>query len=484
MKVLLLNAPPMKTMGVVGFMYPPLGILYLASYAREKLAGLEIKVIDGYQESFEKIPGMITDFKPDVIGVSFTTQASTGAYEIIKRVKTSLPETLIVSGGPHPTLLSSEVLENSMTDIVVVGEGEETFLEILKAFKESKDLDNIAGTIVKSNGLIKINAIRPLIKDLDTIPFPARDLLDMRRYPGYHYKKRKRDTSLVSGRGCPFDCVFCSNPVWKNQKPWFRLRSPQNIADEIEHLMNDFGIYEFYDETDEFNGNLSWAKAVCDELIKRKLDISWKAQMRADNVDVELARKMVQAGCWLGFFGVESGNDRTLEGIGKKLTVADIKRSLHTLKQANMKTFALLMAFNVWEQDGKLCYETKQDTLNTLNFAKEMVREKMVDLISWSLTTPFPGSKLYDIALKYKLIPQERIGRWELWDPSSNFVMELPGITNQDWIDIQTEGKKLQARLLIKSGTFNIHSIPLYAKKAFSLIKNKMGLSNQNSHRN
>ncbi|MFA7402932.1 MAG: radical SAM protein [Pelobacteraceae bacterium] len=471
----------MKTMGVVGFMYPPLGILYLASYARENLAGLEIKAIDGYQEAFDKLPDMITDFKPDVVGVSFTTQAATGAYEIIRRVKHALPGTLIVSGGPHATLLPSEVLDKSLTDIVVIGEGEETFLDILNAFKEKRAIENIAGTVLKPNGTIRFNPVRPLIKDLDTIPFPARDLLDMRRYPGYHYKKRKIDTSLISGRGCPFDCVFCSNPVWKNQKPWYRLRSPQNIADEIEHLMKDFGIYEFYDETDEFNGNLNWAKAVCDELIKRNLDISWKAQMRADNVDDELAHKMVQAGCWLGFFGVESGNDRTLEGIGKKLSVADIKRSLRTLKQAKMKTFALLMAFNVWEEDNQLCFETKQDTMNTLNFAKEMVRENIVDLISWSLTTPFPGSKLYDIALKYELIPEDRIGRWELWDPSSNFVMDLPGITYQDWVDIQTKGKKLQARLLIKSGTFNINSIGLYAKKGLSLIKNIIGLSNKNA---
>jgi radical SAM superfamily enzyme YgiQ (UPF0313 family) len=477
MKVLLLNAPPAKTMGVVGFIYPPLGILYLASYARQNMKGLELKAIDGYQEEFTKIPAMIKEFKPDVLGVSFTTQAATGAYSIIEHIRRELPDTFIVSGGPHPTLLPAEVLERSKTDVVVVGEGEETFLELLKALKENGDVDNIAGTVVRGNGTIKFNSLRPLIKDLDVIPFPARDLLDMRRYPGYHYKKRKTDTSLISGRGCPFDCVFCSNPVWKQQKPWYRLRSPRNVADEMEHLMKDYGIHEFYDETDEFNGNIQWAKSVCDEIIHRKLDISWKAQMRADNVDDELALKMVAAGCWLGFFGVESGNDFTLEGIGKKLTVDDIRRSLGTLKRARMKTFALLMAFNVWEENGKLRFETKKDTMNTLNFAKELVREGNVDLISWSLTTPFPGSKLYDIALKHGLLPEERKGKWELWDPSSNFVMELPGVTNQDWIDIQTEGKKLQARLLIKSGTFNLQSIPLYFKKAVALIRNKVGLT-------
>jgi len=477
MRVLLLNAPPVKTMGVVGFIYPPLGILYLAGYAREKMAGLEFKAIDGYQEDFGKIPEMVREFRPDVIGVSFTTQAATGAYAIIEQARKDFPDAFIISGGPHSTLLPGEVLDRSKSDVVAVGEGEETFLELLTAYRDGGDTKGIAGTVVRDGaGGTRFNPVRPLIKDLDDIPFPARDLLDMRRYPGYHYKKRKTDTSLISGRGCPFNCVFCSNPVWKYQKPWYRLRSPKNVADEMEFLMSEYGIHEFYDETDEFNGNLKWAKSVCDEIISRKLDISWKAQMRADNVDDELAEKMAAAGCWLGFFGVESGNDFTLDGIGKKLTVADIRRSLGILKKGGLKTFALLMAFNVWEEDGKLRFETKADTMNTLNFARELVREGKVDLISWSLTTPFPGSKLWEIAIKHKILPEDRIGKWELWDPSANFVMELPGVTNQDWIDIQTEGKKLQAMLLFKSGTFNFSSIPLYTKKALALIINKLGL--------
>lgn len=470
MKVLLLNAPPVKTMGVVGFIYPPLGILYLASFARERMDGLELMAIDGYQEDFDAIPEMIRKFGPDVLGVSFTTQAATGAYKIIGRVKKDLPGTFIVSGGPHPTLLPSEVLERSKTDLVAMGEGEETFLEILQALKGGNKPTGIPGTMERGEGGPVTNAVRPVIKDLDVVPFPARDLLDMRRYPGYHYKKGKTDTSLISARGCPFNCVFCSNPVWKYQKPWYRVRSAKNVVDEMEHLVKTYGTREFYDETDEFNGNLKWAKSVCDEIISRGLKIHWKAQMRADNVDDELAEKMVASGCWLGFFGVESGNDRTLKGIGKKLDVATVERSLGTLKKAGMKTFALLMAFNVWEEDGELKYETKEDTLRTLEFAKRLVRENKVDLISWSLTTPFPGSRLYDVALEHKLIPEDRIGRWELWDPSSNFVMNLPGITDDDWMDIQSKGKRLQAKLLITSGTFNIHSLPLYSKKALSLI--------------
>jgi len=470
MKVMLLNAPPVKTSGVIGFVYPPLGILYLASYAREKMPGLEIKAIDGYQEDYDDITGMIRDFKPDVLGVSFTTQASTGAFNIINEVKGILPGTFIVAGGPHSTLLPAEVLEKSKADVVAVGEGEETFHEILARLKDGGPTDDIAGTVVMKDGSAHFNPQRPLIQDLDSIPFPARDLLDLRKYPGYYYKRRNADTSLVSARGCPFNCVFCSNPVWKYQKPWYRLRSPKNVVDEMEHIIKEYGIREFYDETDEFNGNLKWAKKVCEEVLERRLDISWKVQMRADNVDDELASKMVASGCWLGFFGVESGNDVTLDGIGKKLDIATIEKSLMVLKKAGMKTFALLMAFNVWEKDGVLRFEDKADTLRTLDFARKLVREKKIDLMSWSLTTPFPGSKLYEIALRHKLIPEENIGRWELWDPSSNFVMRLPGVAESDWMYVQHRGKRLQARLLLTSGTFNINAVPLYLKKLYSLL--------------
>lgn len=473
MKILLLNSPPLKRFGIVGQIYPPLGILYLASYLKKDNNDFDIKVIDGYHEkSISEVVKKIKAIAPSILGISFTTQAATGAYEIISLIKKELKNVFIVTGGAHPTIYPEEVLQKTDADAVVIGEGEETFFELVNRIKNNSNYFGLKGIAYKKDNTAVINDARPLINDINTIPFPARELINIKKYPGYHYKKTFWDTSYLSGRGCPYQCVYCSNPVWKCQKPWIRLRSPENIADEIEYLKSKYNVKELFDQTDLFNSSLRWAKDVCDEIIRRKLGIAWKVQMTVKNIDEELAFKMVKSGCWLGLIGIETGNDETAKGINKRSSKEMAQKSLSILKKYGMKTFALLMAFNVWEEDGKLKYENMQDTLNTLNFAKEMIKKRKIDIISWSLTTPYPGSKLFDIAKHHKLIDENIEGKWELWDSSENFIMKLPKITNKDWHIIKRKGKALQVKLLFRSGTFNWRSIPVYFKKLTAYIKN------------
>lgn len=473
MKVLLVNAPPLKTLGITGQIYPPLGILYLASYAREKRNDLEIKAIDGYKENRATLVKDIVNYNPRVLGVSFTTQAATGAYDLINEVKERNKDIFVVAGGAHPTIVPEDLFENTKVDVVVVGEGEETFFEILEKIDGSEeDLNSIVGTVVLQNGNIKRNPIRTFIENLDEIPFPARDLLDIRKYPGYMYKRFDHDTDIISARGCPFDCVYCSNPIWKQQRPWYRLRSPKNVVDEMVHIMETYGIREFFDQTDEFNGSKKWAKAVCDEIISRNLDIAWKAQTRVDNVDEELAEKLVRSGFWMALFGLESANDRTLKGIRKKQTLEQMDNALNIMKKGKIKCFGLFMAFNVWEEDGKLCFEDKEDSLRTLAYLKKLLKEKKLHLFGWSMTTPYPGSELYRLAVKYNLIDKEYVGKWEYFDSGSNFLMKLPGVEEKDWLAVLNAGKRLQAKRLILSGNFNFSALPLYISKGISLIKN------------
>jgi anaerobic magnesium-protoporphyrin IX monomethyl ester cyclase len=475
MKILLLNAPPLKTFGITGQIYPPLGILYLASYVREKYNNVQIQAIDGYKENNSELINKIIKYSPDILGVSFTTQAATGAYKLINEIKQRNPKIFIVIGGPHTSALPEDCLKNSVADIAVIGEGEETFLEIVKKVdSSSKNIKCIAGTAVIDNGQFRKNPMRPLIEDLDTIPFPARDLIDITRYPGYMYKKYNRDTDIISARGCPFNCTYCSNPVWKLQKPWYRLRSAKNVADEIESIIKNYGIREIFDETDEFNGSKKWAKEVCDEIINRKLDIVWKAQMRVDNIDSELVDKLKLSGFWMALLGLESANDRTLEGINKKQTVKQINDALNLFKNTKIKCFGLFMAFNVWEENGKLCYENRDDSLRTLEFIKQLVKDKKIQLFGWSMTTPYPGSELYNIAKRHNLIDAKCIENWEYFDSGSNFIMKLPRLTNADWSYVINAGKRLQAKLLFTSGTFNFRALPLYINKAYYLVKRNL----------
>ena len=471
MKVLLINAPPLIKMGIVGQIYPPLGILYLSSYVRSKTSDFEFKAIDGYQGSINDTLMKIKNYSPDVLGVSMTTQGASGGYEIIKEVKKNLPKTIVITGGAHPTVMPEESINRANADIVVIGEGEETFYELLNRIKKNQNYEDVSGAVLKAKGKVKKNKKRKYIKDIDEIPFPDRQLLDIRKYPGYHYKIKKWDTSYISSRGCPYVCTYCSDPVWKIQKPYLRLRSPENIIEEIEMLKTHYGVKEFYDQTDLFNGNLVWAKKVCKKFIENKVDISWKVQMTVANVDDELSGLMAKAGCWLGFLGIETGNDETLKGINKRSNRVTAEKSLTLLKKHGMKTFALLMAFNVWEENGNLKFEDKEDTLRTFKFAEKLIRKKKIDIISWSLTTPYPGSPLWDIAIRHDLIPEHLQGNWENWDSSGNFIMKLPGVNEKDWKKIYLFGKWLQVKLLFKSGTFSWRSLKIYFKKGFGILK-------------
>lgn len=471
MKVLLVNAPPLKTLGITGQIYPPLGILYLASYAREKRKDLDIRAIDGYKVEGHTLVNNIINLNPKVLGISFTTQAATGAYKLINEVKEKKSDIFIVVGGAHPTIVPEEIFERSKADVAVVGEGELTFFEILERIDSGGDLKSIAGTVVKDGNIIRRNPLRPFIENLDDLPYPARDLLEIEKYPGYMYKRFKYDTDIISARGCPFNCTYCSNPIWKQQKPWYRLRSPQNVVDEIEHIVKTYGIREIFDQTDEFNGSKKWAKEVCDEIIKRKLDIAWKAQMRVDNIDEELADKLKKAGFWMGLFGLESVNNKSLEGIKKSQTLEQMNTALNIMKSRDIKCFGLFMAFLVWEENGNLCFESKEDSLRTLAYVKKLIKEKKLHLFGWSMTTPYPGSALYDIAFRHNLIDREYLGKWEYFDSGSNFLMKLPGVKEKDWLEVMNAGKKLQARLLFSTGAFNLSALPLYIKKAFFISK-------------
>ena len=474
MRILLLNSPKLIQEGVISLVYPPLGLLYLAAYVRDR-EDVEVSVIDGCLEEYGDLISKIHAYSPDILGMSFTTQAATGAYKLINDLKPKRDlreKPFIVCGGPHVTALPDEALIKSNCDAVVLGEGEITFHEIVQQLRNGRiDFSAILGVGYLNNGDITINPKRTLIKDLDALPLPARDLIDLSMYPGVYYKEQSQETYMVSSRGCPYNCVYCSNPVWKYNKPWYRLRSPVKVVDEIEYIVNVLGIKEIYDQTDEFNGNMKWAKAVCDEIIRRGIKVSLKAQMRSDHMDRELAEKMAAAGFWLGLFGVESGNARTLKGIDKRTTPEMNRNALACLKAAGIKTYALLMAFNVWEEDGQLCFEDQEETLRTLTYAKSLADEGLMDLMSWSLTTPYPGSKLYDIALRHHLIPTEIQDKWELWDSSERMIMQLPDITKKDWVNIQNKGKRLQFVLLLKSGTYNLKSFRLYMKRALSQIR-------------
>ena len=468
MKIQLILAAKLKSKrtGGVEYIYPPLGLLYLASYLRDRLTDIEIKVTDGFRVGYHRTLEEVELFAPDIVGVSSATPAAGGAYRLINEIKTMLPQTTVVYGGAHATATPEDALLRSKVDYVVMGEGEVTFYNLVSGSEPRL----VRGIAYRDGEKVIKNTAQPLIQAIDEIPIPARDLIDMSKYPGYYITKRRPETHIISSRGCPYNCVFCSNPVWKLQKPWLRLRSPQGVIDELEMLARNYGIREYYDQCDEFNASKKWATAVCQELVLRDLNLAWKVQVRVDNLDEALVAKMAEAGCWLVFIGIESGNQETLDGIRKKVTLEQVREACRLFQKYGIKVFGLFMAFNVWEDNGELAYEDMAKTKKTLQFAENLIDEGLLNYLTWSLTTPYPGSELYDIALRHKLISEDMIGQWERIEPIWSFNMQLPTVSEEDWMAVKSYGARIQAKCVVRGGLFNRATIKLILQRGVSMI--------------
>lgn len=474
MKVQLISGLPIEIRkgGEIDTLYPPLGLLYLISYCRQFIADIEWKVTDGDLIAYEKTLREVRRFQPDVIGFSLHSMGVFGAYKLINQIKEESPDTFVIVGGPHATALPREVLQRTKADVVVIGEGEETFLELMRHVNDGvPEMKDISGIFFRRGKEFVPTGPRSAIGNLDSIPFPARELIDLDKYPGFVVTKGKPETYYISSRGCPFHCVFCADAVWWHHTPVMRFRSPKNVVDEVEMLVNEYGMKDLYDQCDEFNPSLIVADKLCDEFIARDLDVSWKVQMRADKVTENLAEKLAKAGCWLVSLGIESGNQETINGVKKFITIDQVVNACKTLKRHGIKVFGLFMAFNAWEENGQLRYEGVQETRNTLHFAKSLIGQNLLDYMSWSLTAPFPGSKLYGIALKYNLIPKELLDGSEDWNNTWRLLLNLPKVTRKDWEAVKNEGSKLQAYCLLRNGNMNRMLFPLYFRRGIQISK-------------
>jgi radical SAM superfamily enzyme YgiQ (UPF0313 family) len=489
MKVQLAFAPALSQSSfavLAESMWPPLGVLYLAAYLRDKMPDTIINVTDGCRIGFDETLREIDQFKPEILGISFYSMTAYGASTLARRAKERFPSITIVVGGPHVTALPVETLRDSRADFAVVGEGEETFFLIVKAKAErrpNRDIYSLPGVYgiekVCDQETIHTNAPAQFIQDLDSIPSPAWDLIDFSKYKGWFLSKQQPEATIFSARGCPYGCTFCSNEVWKSSKPALRLRSPEKIADEMEMLTRKYGIKEVFDQADEFNNSYQHALAVCAEIKRRSLGMTWKAQLRVKPFSDELARAMAEAGCWYVHLGIESGNQETINGIEKHISLSDVEETCRLLKKYRIKVYGLFMIYNVWENNGKLYYETSDMCLKTLEFARSLFKKRLIDYFSWSVAAPYPGSKLYAIARKYNLIRPELTNNWESWKKDEFFMMSLPGITRKEQARMKFRGEFLRLQSILRNRSFKAKDIPFIAKRALHIVITNLGKRKQ-----
>ena len=449
--------------------YPNLGLLYLASFLREQM--------DKHSPSIDYLGPCHTltshlDYlqqrQPRVYGLSFTSKTASLAYEVMRSVKDLLPLTLVVCGGAHPTTAPVEVLSRSPCDVCVVGEGELTFHDIVSAVGGNNvcNFRDIDGIVYRQNGAIVRNKPRAFIKSLDDIPYPAWDLIDFKDFQGTRLKKHPLQSPLVTSRGCPYNCAFCSNPVWKSSKPWLRYRSVKNICGEIE-LLYERGVREIILSSDELNFNEGWAIELCQAIIDlNHRDLHFQCNMRADKVSDELAQALSRMGCRLVHLGVESGNDRVLRGLGKGVTVEQIESAARTLAKRGIRVFAFMMLFNVWEEHGDLCWETSQEVHNSIALVRRLFRERAIHYMSWVPATPMPGARLYDIATRYGLFngdPQDVMACFD----EDRVPMRIPKISERSMKWEIKKGIILKDWLMLRSGDIGLR----HASKVWENLK-------------
>jgi anaerobic magnesium-protoporphyrin IX monomethyl ester cyclase len=350
MKVVLVN-PTFYSSNSIGLSYgEPLGLAYIAASIEE--TGLhDVQVIDsvGLAGSFPKVAGeirfgldenillrKILDSRPDVICITLSgTLYSTYYYDLIGELKKATPRTPIIVGGPHATLEHEECMEHPI-DVLVMGEGEKTINEVLLAIEENRGLSDINGILYKAEGSDEIvrTTDRPPV-EIDKIPLPARHLFPMENYFKYrptHFYRNKPIATILTSRACPFDCLFCSTTLVWGKK--YRVRNAKLVVDEMELLINKYGVKEFLFNDDCFLGKRSHVIELCDEIIKRNLNITYQvpAGMNFNLLNSELLKKMKQSGLYAIRPQLETGNPKTAKYIRK---IIDFGKAKNIISEAN-----------------------------------------------------------------------------------------------------------------------------------------------------
>ncbi len=362
------------------FSIPALGLEYLAANIID-LA--EVKIIDGKVRNLNlhEIMQEINEFKPDIVGISccFTIGVNF-ALEIAKESKKRGYS--IVLGGWHPSFDHSEIIKHPFIDVIVRGEGEITFRELIK----NQELEGISGISYKSNGSIIDNPDRPLIKNLDGLPYPARELRNKKTY--YQIFQMPID-AIETSRGCPFKCTFCNIHIY--YRGTYRTKSPERVIQEIKICLGNKKRKNIMIVDDNFTANINRVEKICDLIIKEEIKVDLTCQSRIDVIkkNPDIIKKMAKAGFWCFFLGIESFSQKSLDGIDKKIQFKDILEAVKILHENNIVIIGSMLV-------GSNLDEEEEDINLTIKFVKKLG----IDFPLYSVMTPLPGTKFRDIVIE------------------------------------------------------------------------------------
>jgi len=440
--------PETSRSGLVSIQYP-INIGYLVSYLRKHNVMCIVR-------DFEVEPFIESNFlesirKNDIsiIGFSCMTPHIMHASKMAKLVKDHFPKILTVIGGVHATAIPEQTLnEFPQFDGVILGEGEESLLELYQRWIESQKIENVLGIAFKQASIVIVNPTRPMIKDLDQIPFPDRNLIDAKYYKKSHVsrgfsRKVMNIAEIICSRGCPYNCIFCASKVIHSRK--VRFRSAENIIAEMETLIKDHEIkhFSFLDDTITIRNEI--LKPVCEYMKLRK--VTFDCFTRVNDIDEEKITMMVASGCMKISFGIESGSPRILKLLKKGITLEQVEKAFNISKKAKLANIEATFMIG----------SHPDETIEDIELTKKIIYKMKPDILGIFIAIPYPGTELNRILKERGLLLKENWEEFRLF--FGNPSWELGGISM----------KKLQQ--ILKEITYSYNFSPPYLLSSIRKIR-------------
>jgi len=389
MRVLLIRPPARHTVEsevpeaveAENLSYPPLALMAIVSFLREH-SHHEVELLDAQLDhlEYDEVERQIRAFKPDVVGITCFTVQLVDVHNTISAAKRAGTERIVL-GGPHISDFPHESVGLKDVDAVVKGEGQQPMLDLLTAWEAGEEARGLPGIIAHPDDPIPENDVY-FSNDLDEYPIIDRELVDYTRYYDV-MGEGGMFTTVITSRGCPYRCTFCNTPRHR-----YRVMSPERVCDELQACL-DLGIREIYFVDDTFNITNKRVHALCDEILRRGIEISWTVRFRVKGVDYPLLEKMKAAGCQRIQFGVEQGTEEGLLRLKKDVTSIEIENAFRLCREVGIHTVAYFMI-------GTPVERTRQDVADTIQYSIKLDP----DFVMFNLMTPFPGTTLFDEGLR------------------------------------------------------------------------------------
>ncbi len=412
MKVLLVNPAFRRNVGniwrYISGVLPPLGLGHIAACLEQ--AGIPVDILDAHALGLapRHYSRHLEGKRYDLVGVTATSAMFRSAAEASKALKALFPEAILVMGGVHPTVMPDEALAEQAVDLLVVGEGERTFVELASG----ADPADVKGVVRRVDGRIHANPPRPLIRNLDELPHPAWHLLSVKRYRpavgGYHHLPA---VHTLTSRGCPNACTYCYHIFGRG----VRFRSVPHIMDELRILVGRHGVREVYFYDDTFNTNPHRVERLCNAMLETGLGIEWSCLARAEGMNLGLLKLMKRAGCHAITYGLETIDPVVLEAINKKLGVEVAEKTIAYTIESGIETRVAYMMGNPAETAESI----ERNIRHTIECGAHMTM--------FNIVAPYPGTEMFEQGVREGRI---KIFDWESYDFSTP-ILEIEGVSHE-----------------------------------------------------